>query len=645
MALALCLSLLPATALAGADDVASVTSGGVTTDYTTLEGAVAAAQASSGSTVKMLQSVELSKNIEVTQGTFTIDLNGKTVSSLGGLSGAYVFKLPKGSTANVLLTDTASGGTVQAYSNKTGIFMEGGALTVQNVTVTGGGTGIAARKGTLTLDNATVTGTTQALQSNYSNDCVMVIQNGSALSSTGDHVITMKNGTLTVKDGTLTGGAKGTIGYSQLSTNTVTVDLSALSDPTGITIYNTSSSAVPTANIILPAGYTLGTESLASKTQYSIRSIACASHTLTKIEAKTPTCTEDGNSAYWTCSVCGKLFSDENGTTEITAEAAKIPAAGHSLTKTEAKAPTCTEGGNSAYWTCSVCGKLFSDENGTTETTAEAVKISAAGHSLTKAEGGNEYWTCSVCGKFFSDENGTNEITPEGETYRVAGVAELCGSDWDAADDNNLMTLNADTGLYEKTYTGVQPGEYPIKVVETCSDGTMNWYGNAQDMNVAIYVSAVCDVTVTFNATTHAIGVLGDSAQEKTWMDIDAIRVVGNGNGAWLNGVNWDPTADENKMTEVSPGVYEITYSQVPAGSDYQFKFAANGSWADNWGAGGAAGEAVYNSNTNIFVELTETTDVTLRLNLNGFNESTKQGATYEVVLGSGDDTEEVAVD
>ena len=645
-ALALCLSLLPTTALAGAGDVASVTSGGVTTDYATLEGAIAAAQASSGSTVKMLQSVELSKNIEVKQGTFTIDLNGKAVSSLGGLNGAYVFKLPKGSTANVLLTDTASGGTVQAYSKKTGIFMEGGALTVQNVTVTGGGTGIAARKGTLTLDNATVTGTTQALQSNYSNDCVMVIQNGSALSSTGDHVIKMSNGTLTIKDGTFTGGAKGTIGYSQLSTNTVTVDLSALSDPTGITIYNTSSSAVSAANIILPAGYTLGTESLASKTQYSISRAACASHTLTKIEAKTPTCTEDGNSEYWVCDLCGKFFSDENGTTETTAEAVKIPAAGHSLTKTESKAPTCTEGGNSAYWTCSVCGKYFSDENGENEIAKDSWVISATGHSLTKTEdGGSEYWVCDLCGKFFSDENGTNEITPGGETYRVAGVAELCGSDWDPADDNNLMTLNADTGLYEKTYTGVQPGEYPIKVVETRSDGMMIWYGSARDMNVAIYVSAVCDVTVTFNATTHAIGVVGISAVEKTWMDIDAIRVVGNGDGAWLNGINWNPAADENKMTEVSPGVYEITYAQVPAGSDYLFKFAANGSWADNWGAGGAAGEAVYNSDTNIFVELTETTDVTLRLNLNGFNESTKQGATYEVVLGSGDDTGKVAVD
>ena len=113
-----------------------------------------------------------------------------------------------------------------------------------------------------------------------------------------------------------------------------------------------------------------------------------------------------------------------------------------------------------------------------------------------------------------------------GEGYRVAGDPALCGSLWDATDDNNLMALNADTGLYEKTYTDVQPGEYQIKVVETCADGTTNWYGNAQGMNLVIYVTAVCDVTVAFNAATHDIGVLGAGAVEKTWMDIDAIRAV-----------------------------------------------------------------------------------------------------------------------
>ena len=37
------------------------------------------------------------------------------------------------------------------------------------------------------------------------------------------------------------------------------------------------------------------------------------SHTLTAVPAKDATCTEDGNTAYWTCSACKKWFSDENG--------------------------------------------------------------------------------------------------------------------------------------------------------------------------------------------------------------------------------------------------------------------------------------------------------------------------------------------
>ena len=41
-------------------------------------------------------------------------------------------------------------------------------------------------------------------------------------------------------------------------------------------------------------------------------------HTLEAIPAKAPTYTEDGNKAYWQCSVCKKVFSDELGENEIT---------------------------------------------------------------------------------------------------------------------------------------------------------------------------------------------------------------------------------------------------------------------------------------------------------------------------------------
>ena len=91
-----------------------------------------------------------------------------------------------------------------------------------------------------------------------------------------------------------------------------------------------------------------------------------AKHTLIKTEAKDATCTEDGNTAYWTCSVCNKYFSDENGTNEI-AENSWVIKTAHTLTKTEAKDATVTETGNTEYWHCLDCGKYFADENGENE--------------------------------------------------------------------------------------------------------------------------------------------------------------------------------------------------------------------------------------------------------------------------------------
>ena len=108
--------------------------------------------------------------------------------------------------------------------------------------------------------------------------------------------------------------------------------------------------------------------------------IPATGHSLTKTEAKAPTCTEDGNQAYWTCGTCGKLFADAEGKVEITLADTVIPAAGHTLTKTDAKAPTCTEAGNQAYWTCGTCGKLFADGEGKTEITLDSTVLPALGH-------------------------------------------------------------------------------------------------------------------------------------------------------------------------------------------------------------------------------------------------------------------------
>ena len=137
-------------------------------------------------------------------------------------------------------------------------------------------------------------------------------------------------------------------------------------------------------------------------------------HKLTKTDAKAATCTEAGNEAYWTCSGCGKYFSDENGINEIEKDSWVLKTLGHDMTKTDSKAATCTEDGNNEYYTCSRCGGVFKDEAGTQATTVEAETLKKLGHDWSNKNGicarcdakctetHKPGTTCSVCHKYTS---------------------------------------------------------------------------------------------------------------------------------------------------------------------------------------------------------------------------------------------------
>ncbi len=74
----------------------------------------------------------------------------------------------------------------------------------------------------------------------------------------------------------------------------------------------------------------------------------------------------------------------------------------HSMVKTDAKAATCTEAGNIEYYTCSVCGKLYKDANGTVEITLADTVIEATGHQYGSEykHSDTEHWKeCTVCGE------------------------------------------------------------------------------------------------------------------------------------------------------------------------------------------------------------------------------------------------------
>ena len=125
--------------------------------------------------------------------------------------------------------------------------------------------------------------------------------------------------------------------------------------------------------------------------------VSYTSHILTKTAAKAVTCTENGNKEYWTCEHCKKYFLS-NDTNPETAKAVEqsefiIPAS-HKLTKVDAKDATCAENGNKEYWTCEHCKKYFLSDD-TNPETAKAVEqsetvIPALNHKNATTRGASE---------------------------------------------------------------------------------------------------------------------------------------------------------------------------------------------------------------------------------------------------------------
>jgi DNA-directed RNA polymerase subunit RPC12/RpoP len=184
-------------------------------------------------------------------------------------------------------------------------------------------------------------------------------------------------------------------------------------------------------------------EYTSSKTE----TIPAAGHTLTAVAEVPATCETAGVEAYWKCGVCGKLFSDAGGKTETTLEKLTIPATGHAygapvwkwtddfkatatftcandtshVKKVDATVTSeVTEGSCEVGGTRTYTAKVTFEGEDYTDTKTEPVP--AKGHQLTTVEavpatcetaGVKAHWKCSVCGKLFSDAEGKTETTLE----------------------------------------------------------------------------------------------------------------------------------------------------------------------------------------------------------------------------------------
>ena len=196
-----------------------------------------------------------------------------------------------------------------------------------------------------------------------------------------------------------------------------------------------------------------GKEYTSSKTEV----IPAAGHTLTAVAEVPATCETAGTSAHWKCDVCGKLFSDAEGNTETTLEKLVIPATGHAygepvwkwnddfkatatftcandtshVEKVDATVTSeVTEGSCEVGGTRTYTAKVTFDGKDYTDT--KTVPIPAKGHTLTavaevpatcETAGTSAHWKCDVCGKLFSDAEGNTETTLEKLTIPATGHA------------------------------------------------------------------------------------------------------------------------------------------------------------------------------------------------------------------------------
>ena len=222
-------------------------------------------------------------------------------------------------------------------------------------------------------------------------------------------------------------------------------------------------------------------------------------------EVKTPaTCTESGVTTY-TATV------DFNGSTYTDTKEASVPATGHSLMKTDAKAPTCTEDGNIAYWYCETCDKYFCDETAAEEIGLADTVLEATGHSY-------ENGKCTACGEIDPDfkaviiegANGSwQKGTKDGLSFTSNAAfahflkVQVDGKDLDASDyavkeGSTIVTLKAEYletlsvgkhTLAIVSETGTAETEFTIKAAAVADDTAVPQTGAGS--NVALWIAVM----------------------------------------------------------------------------------------------------------------------------------------------------------
>ena len=447
-----------------------------------------------------------------------------------------------------------------------------GGITSNSSPVTPSGTGIVFNNGTGTVYGSVTLQEDLTIGEGES----LTLDNGASLNAGGHNVI--------VDGGTVDDSIKTSLGESviykvtkvELDKSSLTLGvgksetLTATITPDNATnknvTWSSDNTSVATVNNGVVSAVSEGTATITVTTVDGSFTDTCEVtvthvHTMTKTAAKSATCTAEGNKEYWTCGTCGKIFSDAEGKKEIELSATVIPATEHTLTKTEAKAPTCTAEGNKEYWTCGTCGKIFSDAEGNTEIALEDTVIPATGHTF---RGG---W-CAVCGA-----RDPNYVPPANPNYRIDVTTTEGGTvdkDPAAAKAGETVTL---TPAPEEGY---EVGE--VIVTDRFGD-TVDVTANPDGTYTFTMPSGQVKVEVTFVESQPEPLPFTDVA-ETDWFH-DAVRYVyDNGLMDGVGDGQFAPNATTNRAMVVTI-LYRLAGEPAVSG-DAAFTDVESGLWYSN---------------------------------------------------------------
>ena len=217
-------------------------------------------------------------------------------------------------------------------------------------------------------------------------------------------------------------------------------------------------------------------------------------HNLTLVPAKAPTCTEKGNTAYYTCDGCDKWFEDATGASEITDKTSVILAAtGHSASDWKSD--------NTDHWKeCTVVGCGVIIEGSKAAHTAGEWIIDTPATATTS---GSKHKECTVCG-----------YTMATETISATGGGEHThsyGSEWKNDADNHWHECSCGDKKDTAAHTA---GEWIIDTPATATtDGSKH-----KECTVCGYTMATETISATGGGEhTHSYGSEWKNDADNHW--------------------------------------------------------------------------------------------------------------------------------